>query len=114
LTSTVGQRNDQLATRTLLQNVPVLGVDQISSEDEDKPKVVNAVTLEVTPHDAKKMALGRELGKLSLMLRNEIDASILVKDLVTTTTLQESAIEPVKKLKVEETSKAKSYPRNHP
>lgn len=98
LTSTVGQRNDQLASRTLLQNVPVLGVDQISSEDEDKPKVVNAVTLEVTPHDGKKLALGREVGKLSLMLRNEIDASILVKDLVTTTTLQESAIEPVKKV----------------
>lgn len=100
LTSTVGQRNNQLASRTLLQNVPVLGVDQFSSEDEDKPKVVNAVTLQVTPHDGKKLALGQEMGKLSLLLRNEIDASILVKDLVTAKTLQESELEPVKKVTV--------------
>ncbi|MDT8452504.1 MAG: Flp pilus assembly protein CpaB [Gammaproteobacteria bacterium] len=100
LTSTVGQRNNELASRTLLQNVLVLGVDQLSSEDEDKPKVVNAVTLQVTPHDGKKLALGQEMGKLSLLLRNEIDASILVKDLVTTKTLLESELEPVKKVTV--------------
>lgn len=100
LTSTVGQRNNKLATRTLLQNAPVLGVDQLISEDEDKPKVVNAVTLQVTPHDGKKLALGQEMGKLSLLLRNEIDASILVKDLVTTKTLLESELEPVKKVAV--------------
>ena len=89
LTSTVGQRDKQLASRTLLQNVHVLGVDQLSSEDEDDPKVVNAVTMEVTPRDGKKLALAQEVGKLSLLLRNEIDASILVKNLVTTKTLQE-------------------------
>ena len=100
LTSTVGQSKNELATRTLLQNVPVLGVDQFSSEDEDDPKVVNAVTMEVTPHDGKKLALAKEVGHLSLLLRNEIDASILVKDLVTVKTLQESALEPTKKVRV--------------
>jgi pilus assembly protein CpaB len=100
LTSEVGQRKGELATRTLLQNVPVLGVDQLSSEDEDKPKVVNAVTLEVTPHDGKKLALAREVGKLDLLLRNEIDASILVKDLITTKTLLEAELEPTPKVQV--------------
>ncbi|MCK5003098.1 MAG: Flp pilus assembly protein CpaB [Gammaproteobacteria bacterium] len=100
LTSDVGQRDKKLASRTLLQNVPVLGVDQSSSEDEDDPQVVNAVTLEVTPRDGKKLALAQEVGKLSLLLRNEIDASILVKDLVTTKTLQEDPSGITKKVKV--------------
>ena len=100
LTSKIGQRDKQLASRTLLQNVLVLGVDQLSSEDEDKPTVVNAVTMEVTPRDGKKLALAQEVGKLTLLLRNEIDASILVKNLVTIKTLQESALEPTKKVKV--------------
>ena len=100
LTSTVGQRDKQLASRTLLQNVPVLGVDQLSSEDEDDPKVVNAVTLEVTPRDGKKLALAQEVGKLSLLLRNEIDASILVKDLITLKSLQEIPSGTTKKVTV--------------
>ena len=100
LTSIIGQKDKLLATRTLLQNVLVLGVDQMSSEDEDDPKVVNAVTMQVTPREGKKLALGQEVGKLSLLLRNEIDASILYKDLVTTRTLQEGKMEPTKKVKV--------------
>ena len=100
LTSAVGQRDENLASRTLLQNILVLGVDQSSSEDEDDPKVVNAVTVEVTPRDGKKLALSQEVGTLTLLLRNEIDASILVKDLVTLKTLQESTLEPTKKVKV--------------
>ena len=100
LTSKIGQRDKNLASRTLLQNTLVLGVDQSSSEDEDDPKVVNAVTLEVTPRDGKKLALAQEVGNLTLLLRNEIDASILVKDLVTIKTLQENPTGTVKKVKV--------------
>ena len=100
LTSDIGQRDKELASRTLLQNALVLGVDQLSSEDEDDPKVVNAVTLEVTPRDGKKLALAQEVGKLSLLLRNEIDASILVKDLITIKTLQEIPSGTTKKVTV--------------
>ena len=100
LTSDIGQRDKELASRTLLQNALVLGVDQFSSEDEDDPKVVNAVTLEVTPRDGKKLALAQEVGKLSLLLRNEIDASILVKDLITIKTLQEIPSGTTKKVTV--------------
>lgn len=100
LTSKIGQRNEQLATRTLMQNIRVLGVDQLSSEDKDEPKVVNAVTMEVTPREGKKLALAQEVGQLTLLLRNEIDASLLVKDLVTISTLMESTVQPKKKVKV--------------
>ena len=41
--------------------------------DETKPRVVNAVTLEVTPEQAEKLDLARSVGTLSLALRNQID-----------------------------------------
>jgi pilus assembly protein CpaB len=90
LTSTIGRKDNLPATRTLLQNIQVLGVDQISSEDEDKPKVVNAVTLLVTPLEGKMLALGSKVGELGLFLRNEFDASIIEQEVVTTTTLLEA------------------------
>lgn len=111
LTSKIGQKDKNLATRTLLQNVHVLAVDQLSSEDEEDPKVVNAVTLELTPRDGKKLILGQAVGKINLLLRNEFDASILYKDLITVRTLQEGKIEPVKKVKVYKRIRRKSTPR---
>ena len=44
--------------------------------DESKPKVVNAVTLEVTPEQAEKIDLARNIGTLSLMLRNQVDTKV--------------------------------------
>ena len=41
--------------------------------DETKPKVVNAVTLEVTPEQAEALDLARSVGTLSLVLRNQVD-----------------------------------------
>lgn len=76
-TTEIGRRDNKPVTRVLLQNVLVLGVDQISSEDETKPKVVNAVTLLVTTRDGQKLVLAKKVGNLNLLLRNEYDASIL-------------------------------------
>jgi pilus assembly protein CpaB len=76
-TTSIGRRDGKPVARVLLQNVQVLGVDQISSEDETKPKVVNAATLLVTTRDGQKLALASEVGQLSMLLRNEYDASIL-------------------------------------
>lgn len=71
-------RADKLpVTHTLLQNLLVLGVDQFSSESEDKPRVVNAVTLLVNPNEGKMLTLSQQVGSLNLMLRNEFDASIV-------------------------------------
>lgn len=97
LTSTIGQKNKQPATRTLLQNVLVLGVDQLSSEDEDDPKVVNAITLQVNPNEGKRITLAQTVGEVTLLLRNEFDASILVDEVITTKMLLATTAKPTKK-----------------
>ena len=76
-TTKVGRKDDQPVTRVLMQNVEVLGVDQISSEDERDPKVVNAVTLLVSTTEGQKLTLASNVGELNLLLRNEYDASII-------------------------------------
>ena len=89
-TTSVGRKDEKPVTRVLMQNVEVLGVDQISSEDETDPKVVNAVTMLVNTADGQKLTLASTVGELNLLLRNEYDASILevktveLKDLVPT------------------------------
>jgi pilus assembly protein CpaB len=61
-------------SKIVLERIMVLAVAQESNRgDETKPKVVNAVTLEVTPEEAEKIDLARNIGTLSLMLRNQID-----------------------------------------
>lgn len=100
LTSKIGQKDNKLATQTLLQNLLVLGIDQLSSEDEDEPKVVNAVTLQVTPNEGKMLTLGQQVGRVNLLLRNEIDASILEKELVTINDLLDIKPAPAKVVKV--------------
>ncbi len=76
-TTKIGRKDNQPVSRVLMQNVEVLGVDQISSEDETDPKVVNAVTLLVDTVDGQKLTLASSVGQLNLLLRNEYDASIL-------------------------------------
>ncbi|HTH17656.1 MAG TPA: Flp pilus assembly protein CpaB, partial [Magnetospirillum sp.] len=65
--------NDNPKTAVLLQNVKVLAIDQKANEHEGKPSIAKAVTLEVTPEEAQKLALGRTIGTLSLALRNFTD-----------------------------------------
>jgi pilus assembly protein CpaB len=60
-------------SKTVLENVLVLAVAQEADRDETKPKVVSAVTLELSPGDAEKLDLARSVGNLSLVLRNQID-----------------------------------------
>lgn len=60
-------------SRTVLSRVKVLAVAQETSAEPDKPKVVNAVTLELSPFESEKLDLARSIGRLSLVLRNELD-----------------------------------------
>jgi pilus assembly protein CpaB len=65
---------DTAVSRVVLERIMVLAVAQEARRpDENKPKVVNAVTLEVTPEQAEKIDLARNVGTLSLMLRNQVD-----------------------------------------
>jgi len=62
-------------SKIVLEHILVLAVAQESGRDDTKPKVVNAVTLEVTPEQAEKLDLARSVGQLSLVLRNQLDTS---------------------------------------
>ena len=64
---------DKAVSRIVLNRILVLAVAQEANRDETKPKVVNAVTLEVAPEEAEKIDLARSIGTLSLVLRNPID-----------------------------------------
>lgn len=68
-------RDARQISKIVLQHILVLAVAQQSSRDSTKPRVVNAVTLEVTPEQAEKIDLARSIGKLSLVLRNQMDGS---------------------------------------
>ncbi|AUG03812.1 MULTISPECIES: Flp pilus assembly protein CpaB [Pseudomonas] len=79
-----GNRVDVLATRqtgntgdaeskTILEDLRVLAVDQTASTDKTQPVVVRAVTLEMTPQQAEELVKGMAAGKLQLALRNPLD-----------------------------------------
>jgi pilus assembly protein CpaB len=60
-------------SKTVLERVLVLAVAQEAGRDDTKPKVVSAVTLELSPEDSEKLDLARSVGTLSLVLRNQVD-----------------------------------------
>jgi len=61
-------------TKTILQNVEVLAIDQTYNKNNDAdPVVVKSVTLVVSPDEAEKLALAGNEGKLQLVLRNGTD-----------------------------------------
>jgi pilus assembly protein CpaB len=57
------------ATDVVVEDVPVLAIDQVADEKTDKPSVVKAVTLEVNVTDGQRIALAATVGTLSLLLR---------------------------------------------
>ena len=65
-------------TKTVLERVLVLAVAQEAGRDDTKPRLVNAVTLELTPAEAEKIDLARNVGTLSLVLRNQIDKATVL------------------------------------
>jgi pilus assembly protein CpaB len=66
-------QRDQNISKIVLEKILVLAIAQEVGRDETKPKVVDAVTLEVTPEQAEKIDLARSIGTLSLVLRNQVD-----------------------------------------
>nr|WP_314540971.1 Flp pilus assembly protein CpaB [uncultured Massilia sp.] len=63
----------QSISKIVLERILVLAVAQESAVDDSKPRVVNAVTLELTPDQVEKLDLARSIGSLSLVLRNQVD-----------------------------------------
>ena len=84
-------------SKTVLEHVLVLAVAQEAGRDDTKPKVVNAVTLELTLEDSEKLDLARNVGTLSLVLRNQVDKKTVATAGITKKQLfGEKEAEPVK------------------
>ncbi len=76
MTRTVGPNNHGVqVTQVVAENVRVLGVDQSDDQEANKPVVVKAVTLQVTPDQAQSVTLAQTVGALSLSLRHVEDAA---------------------------------------
>jgi len=64
-----GAQTAAQVTDVLLQNARVIAIDQEAKNSDGTPKVARTATLQVTPLDAQKLALGQQSGSLSLVLR---------------------------------------------
>ena len=64
---------DQPVSKIVIERIQVLAVAQDVSTNESKPRVVNAVTLQVSPQQAEQIDLARSVGALSLVLRSHSD-----------------------------------------
>jgi pilus assembly protein CpaB len=62
-------------SKIVLQNIKVLanGQNMDKPKSEREPESVKAVTLQVTPEQAEKLALAATEGKLQLVMRNAVD-----------------------------------------
>ncbi|ROV60148.1 Flp pilus assembly protein CpaB [Vibrio ponticus] len=79
--NTVSSSKGYANTRTVLKNIKVLAVDQTARTNDNKPVIVRAVTLEVTPKEAEKLLTENSKGDIQLALRNphEIDQPVVAK-----------------------------------
>lgn len=92
--SVKAENTNRSISKIVLEHILVLAVAQEQVRDDSKPKVVNAVTLEVTPEQAEKLDLARSVGSLSLVLRNQVDTNLVVTTGSTKKNLLSSRIEP--------------------
>ena len=86
---------DKAISKIVLERILVLAVAQEANRDETKPKVVNAVTLEVSPEQAENLDLARSVGTLSLVLRNQVHPAPVATEGATKATLLKEDPAPV-------------------
>lgn len=79
MVNTQDEKSKELS-KIVLERILVLAVAQEANQDQTKPKVVSAVTLEVTPGEAERLDLARSVGSLSLVLRNQADSNLVITD----------------------------------
>ena len=89
-----GEERTRYVTRTLLTGIRVLAIDQKTESKEGEVNPAKTVTLEVSPKQAEKVAIGMAMGTLSLSLQS----LARVEDELTDATEEEkAAIEKKKK-----------------
>ena len=78
-----GATDSDKMTDVVLENVPVLGIDQESDENKTSPVIGKTATLQVDTFGAQKLALAQQLGVLTLALRNVADPTVGGRSTVT-------------------------------
>lgn len=68
--NTISYGKGSANTVTVLKDIKVLAVDQTARSKENKPIIVRAVTLEVSPKEAEKLLTAKSKGEIQLTLRN--------------------------------------------
>jgi len=64
------QMEESVVSETFVHNVRVVAVDQMLDNPENKAILAKTVTVEVSPRQAEEVAVGAEMGKISLALRS--------------------------------------------
>ncbi len=67
------KRGPTTLTEIVLANVKILAIDQTAQNNENRPRVVRAVTVEVSLEQAEELMNARSRGNLQLALRNPVD-----------------------------------------
>lgn len=78
-----GEQGGTTVTQVLAENVLVLGIDQSDNDEDDKPVVARAVTVEVTPEQAEAISLAQAVGSVSFALRHVADDAALARKSMT-------------------------------
>jgi pilus assembly protein CpaB len=82
------QGQQEHISKTILHDVMILTTGQIwEQKGDNKPMVVNTVTLELTPDDAETLNLASNNGKIRLALRNRNNKTVAQTSGVTTSNL---------------------------
>ena len=98
------QQGNSYQAETILQDIRVLAVDQRSDPGSNEPLLVRAVTLEVTPQGAEKIAIAEQRGRIQLTLLNPMstktvmssDKSAMAEVVVRAPKLIEAGMFPIK------------------
>jgi len=81
-------KKEEHFSKTILHNVTVLTTGQLwEQKGDNKPIVVNTVTLELTPEEAEVLNLASNQGKIRLALRNRNNKTIAQTPGITTSAL---------------------------
>jgi len=95
LSTRMDRSTNKATTRTLLQNIKVLAVDQEASQEKEKPAIVRAVTLELRPDQAEIMVQAMQEGTIQLTLRNPLD-SVVEDAVVEVAKVQPKSVEKIR------------------
>jgi len=73
------ERGNRYIANTVLTDVLVLAVDQEISPEENKAKIVRAVTVESAPEEAEMLVKAMNEGKIQLSLRNPGERQVIAE-----------------------------------